>query len=213
MKETSKIEVGQRFGKIITISRSEQRIASFVAWNCLCDCGKQFLVRSGELSRGRTNSCGCARRESITKHGNYRSPTYKSWANMKARCLNPKQSFYKDYGARGSAICKRWIESFPDFLSDMGERPSKNHSIDRIDPNGNYDPDNCRWATQTEQNNNKRITKKITLIETTLSVNEWSRLMGLGRGVIAWRLKDGWRDVDAVFTKTKSKTKWSGELI
>lgn len=137
-------------------------------WLCACACGGTTVVRGQDLRLGKTKSCGCATAASIsaskTRHGHAKrggrrerdtSPTYRSWAMMVQRCTNKNFHKFKDYGGRGIALHEPW-RSFDAFLSDMGERPSDDHSIDRIDVNGNYEPSNCRWATTAQQSVNKR---------------------------------------------------------
>lgn len=151
----------QRFGRLVAL-QPNRRDQSGWWWLCICDCGKQTVVRGVVLRRGDTRSCGCAMYETKTKHGHHRrhngrhnpSPTYKSWAGMLTRCRNSKQRGYHNYGGRGITVCKRWL-TFTNFLADMGERPLGT-SLDRIDNDGNYEPNNCRWATTKEQSINKR---------------------------------------------------------
>lgn len=122
-------------------------------------------------------------------HGMEGTPTYRSWLSMKARCFNPKALQYKYYGARGVKVCFEWL-SFKNFFKDMGVRPS-GKTLDRIDPNGNYEPDNCRWATITEQNRNTRRSIKITFNGQTLNVNDWAERVGLSAGNISQRIARG----------------------
>lgn len=154
---------GQRFGRLIVIAKTDKRASGCVMWKCVCNCGNITEVRSDKLKSEHTQSCGCLQRERVieasTTHGHRSggkfSPTYVSWVGMKQRCNDSKKDNYKYYGGRGIIICDEWQTSFVDFLNDMGERPV-GKTIDRIDPNGNYERSNCRWATMSQQYMNKR---------------------------------------------------------
>lgn len=153
---------GQKFGRLEVMERAENDNKNRAKWRCLCECGVTKILPSAYLRSGDTQSCGCYNKDKLketnTKHGGHGSPEYKSWRNMIDRCTNKKIWQYEFYGARGIKICDRW-SSFAYFIDDMGKKPSKEHSIDRIDVNGNYEPSNCRWATKTEQVINQRIAK------------------------------------------------------
>ena len=153
----------QRFGKLIAVRRLDRKKStSGYRWLCRCDCGCETIVTVGRLRSGNTKSCGCFHRdtvrENMTTHGAtlYKryNPTYKSWQSMHLRCRYPSAAHYDCYGGRGITICKRWM-SFENFLIDMGERPPA-HSLDRINNDGNYEPNNCRWATRSTQMKNRR---------------------------------------------------------
>lgn len=166
MGSVLKDHTGVRFGKIV-IAWPVGKVRKIPCWLAFCDCGIFFIVRSGNLSGNRTQSCGCARYESLLKrnfkHGHSKrknnSPEYRTWANMIQRCSNLENAYY---GGRGITVCDRWKNSFEDFLKDMGPKPKgqrglrPEYSIERRNVNGNYDPTNCYWATLTQQAANRR---------------------------------------------------------
>jgi hypothetical protein len=159
---------GKQFGKLIVLKYLRSTIAGVSIWKCACECGKQVDVYYGNLTQGHSQSCGCfaidIRKNKALKHGhliNYKqSPEYSSWAHAKSRCCNLKNRDYKNYGGRGIKMCNSWLNSFSNFLLDMGKRPTADHSIDRINNDGNYTPTNCRWATKSIQMTNRRKFKR-----------------------------------------------------
>lgn len=147
---------GQRFGRLRVQREETQRKFRKVVWACICDCGNALSVLGSELVSGHTKSCGCLR----LRHGfaKKRPPEYYSWCGMMTRCFNSKSDGYGRYGGRGITVCDRWrgFDGFSTFLKDMGQKPSSDHSLDRCEVNGNYEPSNCRWATSEEQIANRR---------------------------------------------------------
>lgn len=145
--------IGEKFGFLTIIGSSDKRAGGHVYWLCRCECGNEKEIHGLHLRRGKVTSCGC---KVGTFHGLSKTPEYRIWANMKRRCHNPKYRQFHYYGGRGIAVCDEWRASFLAFLSDMGHRPSPELTIERIDNELGYSKGNCKWATQAEQNLNKR---------------------------------------------------------
>lgn len=155
---------GRRIGRWSVIAESGRDRHAQALWLCRCDCGTESRVTGGRLRRGESQSCGCAKPAACAaaniKHGDSArgrlTTEYRTWSNMIDRCERVSNKQFRDWGGRGIKVCPRWRESFAAFLADMGRKPSPDHSIDRINNDGNYEPGNCRWATRLEQNRNKR---------------------------------------------------------
>lgn len=182
---------GQRFGRLIVVGQAGRKYSN-VSWLCKCDCGAEIKLVGYSLKRGTTKSCGCLKKEFATeyakKHGMTGTAEYISWTQMLARCRNENNDAYPRYGGRGIKICGRWLESFENFYTDMGERPNKEYSLDRIENNSNYEPDNCRWATPTEQANNTRENIYLLFEGEKLTISEWERKQKMKRGTLWNRL-------------------------
>ncbi len=165
-------------------------------WQCRCICGTVRFVREECLKDGDSGSCGCYHRERsrqcATTHGASKSCEYIAWCLMKRRCYNSRDPDYPNYGGRGICVCDQWRHSFPSFLADMGPKPSRRHSVDRIDNNGPYAPKNCRWATPIQQRRNRRDTPVIVLHGETLILHELRRCLRIPRSTFYNRLKRGW---------------------
>lgn len=189
---------GTRFGRLVAV-RVEGKLGGKPAWRCQCDCGNTLVVRGNALRIGNTRSCGCLHIDSITSHGRARSREYNSWQSMLERCRNPNCLSFHRYGARGITVCPRWEGSFELFFKDMGERPSGT-SLDRIDNNGNYEPDNCRWANRTSQNNNRSDNRFIEHEGAIKTLSMWAREHGLTYFQLRHRLGLGWPMAAALST-------------
>lgn len=203
---------GMRFGRLLVLSKSPEP----VMWDCKCDCGATVKIRGCNLSNGSTKSCGCLAMEHaaalgsneeyfkfrsgkashLYRHGGCqrsgKTTEFKIWERMRNRCNRTSHHAYDRYGGRGIKVCDEWMHSFENFIRDMGMRPSVKHSLDRIDNNGNYCKENCRWATSKEQNCNKRNNVKVTIngIEYA-SITIAAAELGIAKHSLQRRLKAG----------------------
>lgn len=195
--------VDQRFGRLVVLERAPNKSHGNTLWRCRCDCGAEVMVQGASLRSGRAVSCGCFAVEQRTTHGMANSLTYTTWAQMKARCLNPEHKSYANYGGRGIQVCREWLE-FGQFFADMGRKP-KGASLDRIDNDGHYEPGNCRWATNTQQARNRRKTRHYTMDGKTLTRGEWAARYDLSRETLIGRLNRGWPLRKALTTPPDSR--------
>lgn len=204
--------INQRFGRLLVLKqtgtdkKTRQKI-----WLCRCDCGKEKETITSYLTSGDTQSCGCYRKEcelkSLSKfwgkpktHGLSKNRMYQIWADMKGRCNNSKNYSFKNYGGRGIKICSEWTTNFVNFYKwaiDNGYQ--EDLSIDRIDVNGDYEPDNCRWVTMKEQANNKRNTIKITILNETKTAYEFEKQYGIKAWLLIDRYEKGYRDDKLIY--------------
>lgn len=192
---------GQRYGKLVVLSRAEN-IGSLVAWECVCDCGNKTIVTGNHLKNGHTKSCGCYRQsgEYVGTHRMTNTRLHRIWEAMKTRCNNENSHAYKYYGGRGITVCEEWEHSFENFYSWAVENGYMDGlSIDRIDNNKGYSPENCRWATNKEQANNRRQTRLITFNGETHSLKEWSEITGINYHTLISRLNnENWETGEAL---------------
>lgn len=194
-------KIGTRFSRLVVIGEPFKQEGRFRV-RCRCDCGNELVVRCLSLVNHNTSSCGCLHKEGLSalsrKHGMSKTPTYATYLNMVNRCTDTGNKKYADYGGRGIKVCDRWIESFENFLSDMGTRPA-NRTLERINVEGNYELSNCRWATWKEQQNNKRSNRVIEYDGAALTLQQWAEKTGLSHSLIFYRLQRGW-DISSALT-------------
>lgn len=205
---------GQRFNKLLVmdfveVTRNKSR------WLCRCDCGNSKVIEGRRLVSGRTRSCGCLIASSLKdrslKHGHKGSgqvsKEYTCWQNMKSRCDNPLDKSYKYYGGRGIIICERWRDSFENFYNDLGEMP-QGHTLDRIDNDGPYSPENCRWATIDEQGYNKRSNRLITFNGETKALTQWAKILKINVTTLWNRLYTYNWGVEKAFSVPVGYSRW-----
>lgn len=205
---------GQRFNRLTVIGFFGRNQSHKASWRCRCDCGAEIVVDGYNLISGHTKSCGCWNVESIqsrsTTHGHSCTgeSIYPVWKSMRARCNNPNNHAYKNYGGRGISVCNEWdkdFQSFYDWSINNGYNPEL--TIDRIDNNSGYSPENCKWATRVEQSNNRRSCRHITYANETHTLAEWSRLFEVPYSVLRQRVnKNDMRDFEEYFSNKEHQT-------
>ena len=166
MANGPKIKIGDNFGLLTVVERASNYVSlagtKHSRWKCECLCGNVVVVRASSLSCKDTKSCGCYREEYFVTHGLTGTAEWWSWAGMRQRCLNPAHASYANYGGRGIFVCEAWLRSFEAFLQDMGKKPSDQYSLERIDNDGPYSKDNCKWENRANQAFNQRMRKENT---------------------------------------------------
>lgn len=187
--------------ELIGVDESHKMVARF---KCLC--GVEFRARISNVKSGCTKSCGCLQKTTVSernyKHGLSRDTRFQVWVDMHKRCYNQEHPSYPNYGGRGLKVHQSWHGSPAQFLIDMGERPNRS-TLERKNNDVGYEPGNCVWAPMSVQQNNKRTNVLLTLEGETHTIADWSRIKGLGKGVLSWRLASGWPD-DALLSPSKS---------
>ncbi|MDP4117691.1 MAG: AP2 domain-containing protein [Bacillota bacterium] len=198
---------GNKYGRLTVIKRAENSVSPngcvFAKWECRCDCGNVVTVKGYLLRSGNTKSCGCSRKETLrnlmSTHGKSKTRLYQIWCGMKKRCNNPSSSIYKHYGGRGIKVCKEWEDNFEAFYEWASRNGYADYlSIDRINVNLGYSPENCKWATEKEQKNNMRSNHKIKYMGMDKTLSEWGEYLGESPRRISWRINHGWRELDAL---------------
>lgn len=186
---------GMRFGRLTVISKTRSN-SGRVAWMCKCDCGNETAPMTTELLKGRTQSCGCLHSENIgnasRKHGQYKTRLYRIWGNMIQRCSNPKNDNYHLYGAKGVSVCDEWKDFAVFSKWAMENGYSDSLSIDRIETDKGYFPENCRWATPQEQTDNRECTRYVSFNGKTQTLKRWAEETGIAYKNLLWRIDHGW---------------------
>lgn len=212
----------QVFTRLTILGLAEYR-KSRAYWWCECICGTFRKICTGSLTSGNTKSCGCYVKD--FPHGRYNLPETQTlqsysvklkatWNAIRLRCFNPKTLQYKDYGGRGITMCDRWRYSFDNFITDMGEPPTPKHSIERLDVNGNYTPENCTWADAFTQANNTRFNHKLTFNNKTQTLAQWTREYNLPRGLLGIRINVlHWTPEKAITTAVRGKALTEASLF
>ena len=191
---------GEKFGKLVVIEQAEN-VGRRTAWLCRCECGNQKVVVSHRLISGCTRSCGCLGMKNRRTHGMHGTRIYKTWISMKRRCANKND---KRYGGRGITVCPEWRDSFEAFYEwAIKNGYDESLTIDRINNDGNYEPDNCRWVDWFTQANNKRDTAWMTYNGKTQSVTQWAREFGILPATLWWRFRNGWTPEECLNGRTK----------
>lgn len=202
---------GQRYERLTVIALKETKNKKSY-WECKCDCGNTTIVRKDQLKSGKSKSCGCLNIEKIKQgrnhsHGHSKTRLYRTFHSMKARCCNPNNNDFKDYGGRGIKICEQWLNDFLEFRKwALKTGYNDNLTIERINVNGNYEPSNCKWVTRKIQSRNTRQNNLITISGITKCFSEWCEIYSISKSTVKDRMNNGWETKQAITTPVKRKT-------
>lgn len=205
---------GQRFGYLVALGRGPST-PKYATWRCKCDCGREVIVEGRKLRTGAKKACCIGGHRFKPDYSNrpsgvgltVRHPReYQSFSSMRERCLNPNKEGYAAYGGRGITVCERWA-SFENFFADMGPKPTPRHTIERVDNNGNYTPENCKWATPEEQRRNMRTSVYVNYEGKQILLLDLVQKLGLNRNQVYQRLTLGWPLEDALTVPIRAKKK------
>ena len=203
---------GMRFGKLYVLEKTDKRRGRSILWKCLCDCGNITYVDSYSLKSGNTKSCGCGKTEGHPKYGDTsikNNPIYHIWQGMRDRCSRKKNKSYSYYGGRGIKVCEEWQNSFLSFMNwAIANGYKKNLTIERIDNNGNYCPENCTFATMKQQSNNRRNGAYFSYNGETHTISEWSDILGVKQSLLRYRLWKGMPFQKAISKEDLRTKKW-----
>lgn len=200
---------GLKFGKLTALKRVSNDKYGHAIWLCECECGNQISVLKSSLTTGRTRSCGClfkqTRHTAAKTHGQSKTRLFGVWVNMHERCENPHRKDWRYYGGKGVKVCDEWSEftAFAEWATRNGY--SDNLTIDRVDVNGGYNPDNCRWVSWEKQMNNTTRNRRITADGKTLTLAEWAKESGIKYRTLQWRLSHGWDERRSVIQVARYK--------
>lgn len=200
---------GHKYGQWTVIQYAGLASDRKATWLCECKCGTRKVVRAKNLRNAQSCDCGCGRRQKTilrnTTHGRSRSPEHRTWCGMIKRCYNQNNPGYEDYGGRGITVCDRWKNSFESFLSDMGVKPFPEASIGRIDNDGNYEPNNCRWETYGQQAKNTRRNRRVVIGSDSRCFSEWAKEAGVTPSTFTNRVEANWNEDHLLLPPIKAK--------
>jgi hypothetical protein len=198
------MSAGEQFGLFTVLSDQPVRVGKQLSCLCRCRCGNELLVNAHNLRAGKTLGCGCERNkqtgERSRSHGMSKAPIYAVWLQARARCHDSRHKQYPAYGGRGIAMCEQWRNSFPQFLADMGEPPFPRAMLERVDNDQGYSPANCKWATRTEQNRNRRNNRLFEFRGRSMFLVDWAAELGINLRTLVSRIyQHGW-SIEKSFT-------------
>lgn len=210
MKNVLIDETGNRYGRLTVVSRAENTKHGLARWNCVCDCGNTTVVIGNHLRNGNTVSCGCRVKEGLHRtHGRSKTRLYRIWQDMKNRCGNKNVPMYYWYGAKGIRICDEWVKDFSVFCDwAMNNGYKDGLTIERIDVNGDYTPDNCKWISRAEQSLNRSDNVFLEYEGERLTVSEWAKKIGVSPYTLYHRVKKGWSAKEVLTVPTMPKNQF-----